>query len=170
MEKKKLNKELIKALESGNIEIQLNALDKIRKEGFADYLPVIADLYAKIDSVEVKDKISSIFQDLKDTNGVDIIMDVLNHTSNVELCSMLLTACWSSSLDFSSYLEDFVTIALEGEYMLIFEVITVIENFEYSPDTELLERSVKRVQTSISEKRGAEGEMLDQLLTVLKSF
>lgn len=170
MEKKKLNNELIKGLESGNSDIELQVLNKIRKEGFADYLPVIADLFVRAESTEVKDKISSIFQDLKDTDGGAIIIDLLKHTSNIELRSMLLTACWASSLDFSNYLEDFIDIALGGEYMQIFEVITVVENFEYSPSTEILERSYKRVETFIAEMKGVEAEMLGQLMVVIKSY
>jgi hypothetical protein len=170
MDKKKIDKKWIRNLESENTDVVVSTLDSIRKEGFIDYLPIIADLFVKEKSATVRDKISSVFQDLKDTRGVQGIMELLKHTSNNELKSMLLTACWSSSLDFSGYLEDFVDIALEGEYMQIFEVVTVVENFEHIPSQDQLDRSLKRVETNIMESSDLKGEMLNQLLLVLKSF
>ena len=170
MEKKKLNKELIKGLESGKSEVILQSLEIIRKEGFAEYLPFLADLFIRTKSVEVKDKISSIFQDLKDSDGVSIIMDLIIGNSNLELRSMLLTACWSSSLDFSNYLESFIDIAIEGEYMQIFEVITVVENFEYTPSSEVLAQALRRVEGAIVEQKDVKAEMLEQLKIVLQSF
>jgi hypothetical protein len=170
MEKKKLNKELIKGLESGKIEVELKTLDIIRKDGFAQYLPILADLYRRSTSDEVKDKISAIFQDIKDSDGIPIIIDLLCNTSHSELKSMLLTACWSSSLDFSSYLDAFIDVAMEGEYMQVFEVLTVVENFEYNPPKESIESSIKRVQTAMIEMKDVKIEMLEQLNSVLKSF
>lgn len=170
MIKKKLDKEWLRSLESGSSDVLVNTLDNIRKEGYVGYLPIIADLFIREKSTIVRDKISSIFQDLKDTQSVPGIMELLKKTSNVELKSMLLTSCWSSSLDFSEYLEDFVDIAIEGEYMQIFEIVTVVENFEHVPNKEQLDRCLKRVETNILENTDLKSEMLNQLYIVLKSF
>lgn len=170
MQKKKLNKEIVQSLEKGDKELQLNALESIRKEGFAEYLPVLAEVYINTSKGELKDKISGIFQDLKDTEGTKIIVSLLENTSNADLRDMLLTACWSSSLDFSQYLYVFTDLALQYDYMITFEVLTVVENFENVPPKDQLQEAITRIKTAATGENTSKRELLIALVNALEDF
>lgn len=83
---------------------------------------------------------------------------------------MLLTACWSSSLDFSKYLVDFVDIALGCDYLVTFEVVTVVENFEKTPPADDLEQAIGRLRASIGSQHFSKRELLLDMMHALEDF
>src|SRR6056297_2819904 len=169
MAKKKVDKQVVADLNSQIKSKQIAAIELIRKDGFTGYLPFLARLYLECDDTELRDKISAVFQDLKDTDGAPVIISLLNETSSADLRSMLLTACWSSSLDFSPYLLDLVEVAVEHEFMAVFEVITVVENFENLPPTDQIEKSVSRLNAYTAQKPEKD-ELIYELRKILESF
>ncbi|WP_462281187.1 hypothetical protein [Salinivirga cyanobacteriivorans] len=170
MENKKVSKKIIEGLKAEESKKQIEAIDDIRKDGNVTYLPYLADLYVTSNSTEIKDKISAVFQDIKHSDGVQTIVSLLKNTSNKDLRSMLLTACWSSSLDFSKYLIDFVDIALECDYLVTFEVVTVVENFENIPPANDLEQAIGRLRGAVGSQHSSKRELLLDLLHALEDF
>jgi hypothetical protein len=57
-------------------------------------------------------------------------MDCLNQSRFGKIRREILTSIWNSPLDYSSYLQDFVKIAVEHDYLDTLECLTVIENLD----------------------------------------
>lgn len=170
MGQKKLDKGIVEGLKSKEKEKQIEAIEQIRSGGNIAYLPYLADLYVTTSNTEVKDKVSAVFQDIKHSDGVDSIVSLLKNTSNADLRSMLLTACWSSSLDFSQNILDFIDIAMDCDYLVTFEVVTVVENFENKPPTQDLDQAITRLRSGVGSQPFSKRELLLDLLHALEDF
>ncbi len=169
MPKKKVDTKVVNDLKSSDRGRKTEAIKQIRKDGFTGYLPLLANLYLESDDTEIRDMVSAVFQDLKDTSGAPVIVSLIKDTSNADLRSMLLTACWSSSLDFSGYLYELIEVAIEHEFMVVFEVITVVENFEVLPPEDQINQSISRLKSYVAEKPEKD-ELIYELQKILESF
>lgn len=121
---------LISDLVSGN-ELKIStALKALQSNGDASILPHMVEVLRRTDSEKIHAEICEFLNDLKDTSAIPVIIDLLREENDSEMRKILLTSIWSSKLDYSSYLADFVAIAAEGDFMEAIECITVIENLD----------------------------------------
>ncbi|MDA3865736.1 MAG: hypothetical protein PF489_03180 [Salinivirgaceae bacterium] len=170
MQKKKVKTEIVEALYSTAIETQVSAIEQVRKDGFAEYLPILAEVYATSKNDEVKSNVAAVFQDLKDTKSATMIVSLLENTSSNELRTMLLTACWSSGIDYSKYLDTFVSLAIKHDYLMAFEALTVIENFETTPVKEPVLEAISRLKNTAIEDKTPKKDILVDMVNVLNHY
>lgn len=163
MDNKKVKAAVAAELESGDLQKQLLAIERIRQEGSVHYLALLANLFVQSTHSEVKDKISVLFQDVRDVDVRVVVFDILKQTSNSELRSMLLTACWSSRIDYSAYITDFVKMAIAYDYLVAFEVLTIIENIEETPDGSVLNESLTLIKHAVLDEGTPKGEILREI-------
>lgn len=95
---------------------------------------VIKPLAEKLKSGELSDKnraaIIELLCSLKDSSVSVEIMDVVQDEDFASIRQELLTAIWNTKVDFSSYIDDFVEIAVKGTFMEALDCLTIIENLE----------------------------------------
>lgn len=75
-------------------------------------------------------KVLELLCSLKDTSVVPEIMDVLEDENLLEVRPLALTAIWNMKVDFSDYIDDFVSIAARGTFMEAIDCLTIIENLD----------------------------------------
>jgi hypothetical protein len=122
---------LIGGLSSEDEGKALAALKALEANGDPLILPVLVDLLKRDDlSVKLRQEVLEFLNGLKDTSAIPVLMDLLRNEDNLSVRPELLTVIWSTKLDFSAYLSDFVSIATDGDFMEALECITVIENLE----------------------------------------
>jgi hypothetical protein len=121
---------LISDLVSGNELKVSTALKALQSNGDPSVLPPMIEVLRSGVSEKIHNEICEFLNDLKDSSAIPVMIDLLREESDPEMRKVLLTSIWSSKLDYSPYLADFVALAVEGDFMEAIECITVIENLD----------------------------------------
>jgi hypothetical protein len=109
-------------------------------------------------------EILELFSSLKDSNATAEIRDVIEEEHFRPIRQMMLTMVWNTKVDFSDYLDEFVQIAVEGNFMETLDCLTIIENLE-GP---FMEENVLEAQLHLKkylEQPGDKDEQKAQLLS-----
>ena len=75
-------------------------------------------------------EIIELLSSLKDTSSVVEVMDVLGDEEFLPIRQKILTTVWNTKVDFSDYIDEFVEIAVDGDFMEALDCLTIIENLE----------------------------------------
>lgn len=121
---------IITDLTSGNEQKFSTAISALQSAGTASLIPELSKLLREDLSDKNRNELIGLFNDLKDTDAIPFMMDLIRDDNNLDIRQVLLTTIWSSKLDYSPYLPDFVSIATEGDFMEALECLTIIENLE----------------------------------------
>jgi len=117
-------------LRSGNEQKFSAAIKTLQGIGNAELIPQLAQLIRTELGDKNRQELLDIFNDLRDTDAVPVMMTLLRDDSNLDIRNTLLTTIWNSKLDYSNFLPDFVAIAVDGNFMDALECLTIIENME----------------------------------------
>lgn len=123
----KLNR-LKSAIKSANPELIDHALDEIKNQGDHTFVTPLIELLHQNLSREVKEKIFTLFVDLKNEDSVDQLVSDLKIENDLDILERLVAACWQNGLNFSKHLPYFVQLVIDQEFQIAFEAFTVIEN------------------------------------------
>src|SRR5690554_219848 len=78
----------------------------------------------------VQSELIQFFNDLKSSLSAPIIIEAINNKDFSGIHSFLLSSIWNSSVDYSEHLEDFVHLAINNDFMIALECLTIIENLD----------------------------------------
>ena len=107
---------------------------------------------------------------LKKEKGGDLLLACIASPKSDGVKHLLIAACWESEINFSKYLPFFILLALNDDYLISLEAMTVIENMEGPFDKKHLEESLKKVkeiQKTISSEKQV---LLNDLYMTLQQF
>ncbi len=128
MNPRKLNSEIVRRLRSDKPGMVIPVLNHLRKSVHSStYLKEIINLLSHTGDDDTRREISLFLNDLKDPNAVPQIIEALNDQKYRPIWNIITAACWQSGLDFSNYLETFIRLLLEEDYMTALEAFSVIE-------------------------------------------
>ena len=144
------NKEIIKKLKSENSSIIIDTLKYIIKEGNKDILKEVIDLISKTKETIVRDEAIKIIENLKDQDSVPVIINAIENTNYKDILFILIASCWKNGLNFNEYITNFTDIFIQTEFLLAFEVFTVIDNFDYI-DPQLANTCLLKLKSSIED-------------------
>jgi len=104
---------------------------------------------------------------------VQHLIDELNSNQNPEFENhkiILLTSIWSSGLDYKKYVAELVQLAIEGDVQEIFEIETILDNFEFIPADDVLNEALLILGNYLNEHKenSTKNDMLIQLGVILK--
>jgi len=112
---------------TGDEEAILTNLEGLREKGNITSLGAILDHLTTQPSPQVKSKILSLIADIKIPGAAAIIAEFTFACSNPTIQQELISACWQSRLDFSSYFNRYIDLAIAGEMLLVLDVISLVE-------------------------------------------
>jgi hypothetical protein len=131
---------LLSDLQSGDDAKVGAAIKSFHVHGDAGVIAPLIEVWRGGLAPENQAAMMELFEGLKDTSTILPLMEAFRNDANKAVKRQLLTAFWSSKLDFSEYLSDFVLFAIEGDFLDAFEAITLIEQFETMvPDASIME-------------------------------
>ena len=78
---------------------------------------------------KIKEEIKSIFSELKNKDILDFLLSQLSEGSN-EVKELILFSIWSSGIDMTDHIPELIEASCSGDYMVILEALTVLENLE----------------------------------------
>ncbi|MCE3297015.1 MAG: hypothetical protein K0R65_2729 [Crocinitomicaceae bacterium] len=128
-QKKKLSL-ILADLKAGPSAKTAKALDALQVYG--DYTAIEPLFLFLLESGDEASKalVLEFLCNLKDSKSSLMVMDCLQQSRFTPIRNKILTTIWNSPLDYSIYLQDFVKIAVENDYLTTLECLTVIENLD----------------------------------------
>ncbi len=123
-------KEFLKSIEglrSKNDTIVADTLDLIELQGDHRHIVPMCELLDNQIDTFVSQRIFDILYSLKIQSAVPELIKAIKSSSEILTKRKLLTACWSSGLDFSAELPDICRIFMSSDFETAFEAYTLIE-------------------------------------------
>ena len=131
MVEKKISKTLQTAIidiGSGDQKKMEKGLNTISTKGHTGVIKGLIDLMMKSKDLTLRKKIGILLSNIQDEEAIDVIMNVVNDDDYKSVRADILNSIWNSKLDYSRYIADFVSLAVEGDLMQAVECLTAIEN------------------------------------------
>lgn len=107
-----------------------DGLTILREIGDESVIPPIIDLWNKGITPSAAELIKEFIGNLKSTPTKDKIMEFIFDENYKKIKKDLLETIWNSKVDYSDYLIDFLTLAIQEEFLIALECVTIIENLE----------------------------------------
>lgn len=139
-QKKKPDPEVLKNLRSADDNLVLKTIHKLRTAGNLAYIPELLKLLSLPPNEIIEKELIMFLADIKETGIVPMIVAGLKKPGQKRARAGILSAIWQSGLDYSKYIDLFIQLFLEGDYLVALESFTVIEqSVEYLSDQEIAE-------------------------------
>lgn len=128
-QQKKL-KAILEDLNSGDVKKATKALKSLETHGDSSVIPALAECLLREPSAQIEQEILELFSSLKDSSAAVEVMDIIADPTFLPIRQKILTTIWNTKVDFSDYIDEFVEIAVEGDFMEALDCLTIIENLE----------------------------------------
>ena len=167
----KINKNLIKGLNSRSEEVVVQTIKEIQHTGNSAYIPYLLDKLDINERSEIQDALMFTLNNLKDQSCVPVLAAALYDENLHSELYRIVSACWQSGLDFSHYLKNFIDVFLFGNYHAALEAFTVIEtNLEmYSVPEKDINEGISTLKSNVSEMDNHKQKLAEELIEVLES-
>ncbi len=121
---------IISDLSSNENKKTQKALKQLRKHGKKEAFIPLIDVLLTTNDNELKQEIINLLYDLKDQSVQEVIITAIENKKYDTIKDTLISIFWQSTLDGSQYISTFIREAINGNYLICLEVLTVIENFD----------------------------------------
>ena len=165
----KQNKLIIKKLHSKDVSEVLFSLKEMRNTGNKDLILPVIDLLLNHQNESVKKEIISLLYDLKYQSAAKHIISAIKSDKYAEIRAQLLSVCWQSRLDFSSYVPEFVKIFISGNFNEAFEAFTAIDSMDGKIEADVITESIKSLKNEINNIAESKKELLVELVHILEN-
>ncbi len=121
---------IIKDLQGSDTQKVLTAIKQLRKSGKPEAIEPLLDVYLANKDSEVQQAITELLFDLKAENTTQAIINAIENDKYFSIKAFLISIFWQSGLDASNHLNNLVQEAVNGDFNICLEALTVIENFD----------------------------------------
>ncbi len=150
-ERERIEQSIIADLKSKNERKIIGALKLVPHEGSPKMIVPMFEILLGHASDDVKMLLEKTVFNLKDPACVDPLISLLEHKKYCDIQTAVLTSIWQSGLDVSNHIEILVDTAINGDYMTVIEVITIIEHIEVDDDTALTQ-AIQKMDKAVEVK------------------
>ena len=126
-QKKKPDPQILKDLWSADDLLVLKTLRKLRTAGNLTYIPDILKLLSQTRNELIEKELIRFLADIKELGVVPLVVAGLKKPGLKPAHAGILSAIWQSGMDYSRYMDLFIQLFLEGDYLVALESFTVIE-------------------------------------------
>lgn len=137
-DKKDKNEKIIEQLQAQNSAIVLKGIEAARNHGNIKVFPFLLDVVLNHTDNMVVNEAKSLVFDTKDTKALPMIMERLKSSQNHHRKNILLAAIWEAGFNAEEYLEDVVQMGVEGDYLALVEVLSIVDNVDYELEYDLV--------------------------------
>lgn len=162
MTRKQINTTIKEDLFSAETKTVISAISTIEKKGNNLYIPFLFDLLNSHPEKEIEDKIKQLLATVKDKGSVKSFIEAIQNENYKSILKTILVACWHNGLDFSSYTPVFLDIIINDEWEIAFEAFTIIDNFEYIPEQEIVEKSIQIIDNTLKSVNEQKAYLLEE--------
>jgi HEAT repeat protein len=152
----------------GNKEKALTAIEGLKLHGDESVIEPLIRFNASEDADEVRFEIQTFLADIISKKAVDEFMRVLVKPDMTEHKAAVLNVIWNSKLDFNPHIDTFVKLAVEGDFLVALECLTVIENLSGPFEEEQIIES--QLNLTKYKDHPSKAEQKDQLISEIALF
>jgi hypothetical protein len=105
---------------------------------------------------------------LKKENAGDLLIEAIK--KNKKHKAVLVAACWESEINYSKHLPFFINLALDTDYLVSLEAITVIETMEGPFETDALKQGIAIVKEEQRKHNSERVVLLNDLSNTLETY
>jgi len=165
----KQEKELLVQLSSDKNEVVIKALDGLKEYGSEESITPIMQLWNTTEDEEVIHAIEQLFMDIRISRAPEVIISNLTTGEYPNIITRVLHTLWNSGLDYTPYIPEIVTFAIQGDFEQALEALTVIENQEGDFNEEITMESLIRIK-DYAEKTKESDPQKAKLIAAIKTF
>ncbi len=137
-DKKDKNEKIIEQLQDKNSAVVLKGIDAARNHGNIKVFPFLLDVVLNHQDDTVVYEAKNLIFDTKDVKALPMIMERLTSSLANNRKNILLAAIWEAGFNAEEYLEDIVQMGIEGDYLALVEVLSIVDNVDYELSYELV--------------------------------
>ncbi|WP_347841518.1 hypothetical protein [uncultured Draconibacterium sp.] len=164
MKKTKVDQAIYSQLFSADSKQVLQALNLLKEQGNAEYLPILFDLLLAGCEAEVEQTIIKLLGTVKDKSTIPVFVHALQNEKYKPIRKKITTVCWQNGLDFSEHIETFTDLVITENWETAFEAFTVIENFEHFPAPEVMKPLKLKIAAALKLAQDQRAYLLEELL------
>jgi hypothetical protein len=168
MNQAKIDDRIKKNLFSANTDIVISAIETIKNKGNKFYIPILFDLLNSLPEPEIEKGIMDLLETVKDKETINSFVRAIEDDKYKPIRKSILIACWQNGLDFSTFLPVFVNLVIKEEWEIAFEAFTLIDNLEYLPGQEILNKSIAQVKEALQYANEQKSYFLNEILLKLQ--
>ena len=160
--------EIRSGLQSSEDVLNVKALSKVRTKGDASLLPDLINLWADIDNQKTKKEVESILFGLKEKTALDGLISYLDTDSSEEKKWLALNAIWQSGFNASEHLTPLIEFAIHNSYTNAIDVMTIIDNSEFTDaDEKLVDSNLRRLNDYLLKNKSDNLQVLLEIKSIL---
>ena len=160
-------------LKSGN-ETKISAAIKIlQTNGHVNILPELVELLKTKPSQKIRAELMELLNDLRDSSVAETMIELIKDENNNSVLQELLSAIWGSKVDYSQYLPEFIAIAVDGDFMIALECLTIIENLEGPFEERLVLESQLHLRDYVEDsalKEEKKAKIMSEIALIIKDL
>lgn len=137
-DKKDKNEKIIEQLQDKNSAVVLKGIDAARNHGNIKVFPFLLDVVLNHHDDTVVYEAKNLIFDTKDVKALPMIMERLTSSLSNNRKNILLAAIWEAGFNAEEYLEDIVQMGIEGDYLALVEVLSIVDNVDYELSYDLV--------------------------------
>jgi len=145
----------------------MKALKTIQKEGSADEIEPLMDVFVKVSDGPVKTELEKMLTSMKVKGGDTAFLNLLEAERFQAHQAFILSNIWNLGYQPVEHLDIIVKVGLKGDYMTAFEVLTIIDNLEPPFDMDAIAVASLEVDDYLEESRGHERDAVIEQIKVL---
>lgn len=107
---------------------------------------------------------------LKKEKAGDILLLAIASPKADKNRHLLVAACWESEINFNKYLPFFILLALDTDYLVSLEAMTVITNMEGPFENEKVKAGIKKLKETKKNITSEKAVLLNDLIHTLEGF
>ena len=163
---------LLADVQSGVPAKVTSALDALQVSGKDSIVePLIRAIKLQTDEKSIAE-IIEFLSSLKSTSASKEVMACLRNPELADLKTQILSTIWNSPLDYSEYLAEFVSLAVKGDFLMILECLTILENLNGPfEEADVLESQLMLKSYYEGNARDAQKDpLMDEIALLVKDF
>ena len=135
------------------MDIVRGAIEQIKQEGDISIVPELLDILLQSQDSNTITNLTALLSDVKESDFKTVLMDKLINATSDSGKANLLRICWESAIDFSEYLDVFIDMLLNDDFITALEASTVIENLQGKIPEEKIHTAIKRLEAESDEDK-----------------
>jgi HEAT repeat protein len=112
----------------------LGALDRIEERGDAAAVRPLLEALVRTEHDRVRQRIIGMLQQVKAPNAAAALLAALEDDAMGPVRGVILSSIWNAGLDVRDHLDRFIHHAEQGDALIAFECLTILENQEIWPE------------------------------------
>lgn len=166
--KKQYYQQIQKQLLSNNPVTISNTVKELRKTGMEKFIPELTDLMLNTKNKDIKKMLLAAIADEKNPEVIPKLTQAIENKRNHQNLADLVSVCWQNGLDFSPYLQLFTSLAIEENYFVAVEALTVIEQAVPQAEISLQNDCIHQIKNQLKQTQKAKQPLLIELIHILE--